>query len=60
MTLSTDYLNASPTYARARSLGVRLVPLAVPRPSLWPFVKVAFVGTFGVLLGLALIVWVFA
>ena len=59
MTLSTDYLNASPTYARARSLGVRLVPLAVPRPSLWPFVKVAFVGIGLVALAVALIIWSF-
>ncbi len=28
MTLSTDLLAASPTYASARSKGVRLVPLA--------------------------------
>ena len=35
------------------SLAIRLVPLAVPRPSLWPFVKVAFAGVFwfGVLIG---------
>ncbi len=58
--MTDAFLTADPLYTRARATSVRKAPLAVPRPSLWPFVKVAFAGVFCVLLGLALIVWVFA
>ena len=53
------FTNADPLFQRAKNLGTRRLPLTRSRDPL-PLVKVFLAGSFGVLLGLALIVWVFA
>ncbi len=59
MSAVDPFTAACPAYQAARNKGVRLLPLTRSRDPL-PLVKVFLAGSFGVLLGLALIVWVFA
>jgi len=62
------FTRATGAYVYADRLRANAMPLCAwnevatyPRPSvIWPVVRVFLAGSFGVLLGLALIVWVFA
>jgi len=68
MSAADPFTAACPVWRNSDRLRANAMPLCAwnevatyPRPSvIWPVVRVFLAGSFGVLLGLALIVWVFA